>query len=69
MNLLLTFLVSVAVAIFALSWVGVIIDRYTSSFTSLLIYFPLFFLTIFAVWKFSVKITEPKSGTTPSTTA
>jgi hypothetical protein len=63
-NLLVTFLVAVAVAIFGISWLGVMIDKLTSPFVSLLIFFPLFFLTIYVAWKLAVKFTEPKSTTT-----
>jgi ABC-type dipeptide/oligopeptide/nickel transport system permease component len=61
MNLLITFLVAVIIGIVGVAWVGVIVDKMTSSFTSLLIFFPLFFLTIYVTWKLSVKLTEPKA--------
>lgn len=61
MNLLVTFLIVVAVGIFGIAWVGVLVDKMTSPFTSLLVFFPLFFLTIWLAWKLSVKITEPKA--------
>lgn len=63
MNLLVTFLISVTVGIVGVAWIGVIIDKMTSPFTSLLIFFPLFFLTIWVTWKLSVKFTEPKTTT------
>ncbi len=65
MNLLITFLVTVTVGIAGASWIGVIVDKLTSPFISLLIFFPLFFLTIVVAWKLSVRLTEPKS-TTPA---
>jgi hypothetical protein len=65
MNLLITFLATVTVGIVGVSWLGVIIDKMTSPFISLLIFFPLFFLTILVAWKLSVRLTEPKS-TTPA---
>jgi hypothetical protein len=61
MNLLITFLVAVIIGIVGVAWVGVIVDKMTSSFTSLLIFFPLFFLTIYVTWKLSVKLTEPQA--------
>jgi len=61
LNLLVTFLIVVAVGIFGIAWVGVLVDKMTSPFTSLLVFFPLFFLTIWLAWKLSVKITEPKA--------
>ena len=63
MNLLATFLVSIIIALVGLAWVGVMIDRMTSSFVSLAVFFPLLFLTIYVTWKLSVKFTEPKSTT------
>ena len=63
MNLLITFLVSIAVAITGIAWLGVLIDRFTSPFISLLVFFPLFFVTIWLTWRLSVKFTEPKSTT------
>jgi ABC-type dipeptide/oligopeptide/nickel transport system permease subunit len=60
-KLLITFLVAVLVAIVGIAWIGVIIDKMTSSFVSLMVFFPLFFLTIYVTWKLSVKFTEPKS--------
>ena len=63
MNLLITFLVVVAAGILGAAWVGVLVDKMTSSFTSLLVFFPLFFVTIWLAWKLSVKLTEPKATT------
>jgi len=62
-NLLITFLVTVIIGIAGVSWLGVLIDKMTSPFISLLIYFPLFFLTIWLTWRLSVKLTEPKTTT------
>jgi len=60
MNLLITFLVTVTLAIVGVSWAGVLIDKMTSPFVSLVVFFPLFFLAIFVAWKLSVKFTAPK---------
>jgi len=62
MRLLLTFLITVVGAIVALSLLCVLVEQWTSPFTSLLLFFPLFFLTIGASWLISVKITQPKPG-------
>jgi len=62
-NLLITFLIVVTVGIFGVAWVGVLVDKMTSSFTSLMVFFPLFFLTIWLAWKLSVKLTAPKATT------
>jgi hypothetical protein len=63
MNLLITFLVVVTVGIFGVAWLGVMVDKMSSPFVSLLIFFPLFFLTIWLAWKLSIKLTEPKATT------
>jgi ABC-type dipeptide/oligopeptide/nickel transport system permease component len=60
-HLLVTFLVAVTLGIVGAAWIGVVVDKMTSSFVSLVIFFPLFFLTIWLCWKLSVKFTEPKS--------
>lgn len=61
MKLLLTFLIAVTLGIVAVTWAGVLIDKMTSPFISLMVFFPLFFLTIFVAWKLSVKFTAPKT--------
>jgi hypothetical protein len=61
MNLLVTFLITVTLGIVGASWAGVIIDKMTTPFVSLAVFFPLFFLTIFVAWKIAVKFTEPKT--------
>ena len=63
MNLLVTFLIAMTVALVGVGWIGVIVDRMASPFVSLLVFFPLLFLTIYVTWKLSVKFTEPKSTT------
>jgi ABC-type dipeptide/oligopeptide/nickel transport system permease component len=64
-NLLVTFIIAVTIGIFGAAWVGVLIDKMTSPFVSLLVFFPVFFLTIWLAWKLAVKFTEPKT-TTPA---
>ena len=61
MNLLITFAVTVTIGIIGASWLGVLIDKMTSSFVSLTIFFPLFFLTVWLSWRLSVRLTAPKS--------
>jgi hypothetical protein len=60
-NLLVTFFITVMIAIVGVSWVGVIIDKMTSPFISLMVFFPAFFLTIWLSWRLSVKLTAPKT--------
>ena len=67
MNLLITFLVAIIIAIVGIAWISVIIDKMTSPFVSLLVFFPLLFLTIWITWRLSVKFTEPKSETQSET--
>ena len=61
MNLLVTFVIAIIVGIVGIAWVGVIIDKMTSPFVSLAVFFPLLFLTIWLTWRLSVKFTEPKT--------
>jgi hypothetical protein len=61
MNLLVTFVIAIVVGIVGIAWVGVIIDKMTSPFVSLAVFFPLLFLTIWLTWRLSVKFTEPKT--------
>jgi hypothetical protein len=59
-NLLVTFVISITIGIVGVAWIGVIVDKMTSPFVSLLVFFPLLFLTIWLTWRLSVKFTEPK---------
>ncbi len=61
--MLITFLVTVAAGIFGAAWIGVLIDKMTSPFISLLVFFPMFFLTIWLAWRLSVKFTQRKATT------
>ena len=61
MNLLVTFVISITIGIVGVAWIGVLIDKFTSPFVSLAVFFPLLFLTIWLTWKLSVKFTEPKA--------
>jgi hypothetical protein len=62
MNLLVTFLIIVTLGIVGVSWAGVLIDKMSTPFVSLTVFFPLFFLTIFVAWKLAVKFTAPKTA-------
>lgn len=64
MNLLITFLVTVTIAVVGAAWVGVVVDRMASPFISLVVFFPVMFLAVWLSWRFAVKFTAPK--TTPS---
>jgi hypothetical protein len=59
-NLLVTFVISITIGVVGVAWVSVIIDKMTSPFVSLLVFFPLLFLTVWLTWRLSVKFTEPK---------
>jgi hypothetical protein len=39
-NLLVTFVISITIGIVGVAWVGVIIDKMTSPFVSLVVFFP-----------------------------
>jgi hypothetical protein len=63
-NLLITFLITVSIAVVGAAWLGVVVDRMTSPFISLVVFFPIMFLAVWLSWRFSVKFTAPKA--TPS---
>jgi hypothetical protein len=66
MRLLLTFIVTVLSSVGAVCLFCILVERLTSSsFISLLLFFPLFFVTIVGSWLVSVKITQPKPGHVP----
>jgi hypothetical protein len=60
-NLLITFLVTVTIAVVGAAWVGVVVDRMTSPFISLVVFFPVMFLAVWLSWRFAVKFTAPKT--------
>lgn len=66
MNLLITFIVTTLIAQSVVVAIGSLVDYYWPSAISLMIFFPLFFLTFWVTWKFSVKFTEPKTTDTPA---
>ena len=60
MGLLVAYIIIVVSTIFGAAVLCVFIEQWTSPFTSLALFFPLFFLTIWGSWLLSVKLTEPK---------
>jgi hypothetical protein len=59
-RLLLTFVVMVVCAVAVLCGVCILVEKATaSSFVSLLLFFPLFFVTIVGSWLISVRLTAP----------
>ena len=60
MNLLVTYISIVVTVVFGVAALCVLIEQWTSPFTSLALFFPLFFLTIWVSWLVSVKLTQPK---------
>ena len=65
MRLLLTFMATVFTTVAVVCVLCILVEKWTSSFTSLLLFFPLFFLTIVGSWLLAVRITEPKPGHAP----
>lgn len=63
MNLLVTFLIIVTLGQIGVAFVSVAVDRMTSPFTSVVVFFVLFFAIIWIAWRFSVWFTEPKRAT------
>jgi hypothetical protein len=60
MKLLVTYTIIVAAAVFGTASLCVFAERWTSPFTSLAVFFPLFFLTIWVSWLIAVRLTQPK---------
>ncbi|HYJ87170.1 MAG TPA: hypothetical protein VEW46_14005 [Pyrinomonadaceae bacterium] len=60
MKLLVTYIFIVASAVLGIASLCVLAEKWTSPFTSLAVFFPLFFLTIWVSWLVSVKLTQPK---------
>jgi hypothetical protein len=60
MSLIVTYIFIVAGAVFGIASLCVMIENWTSPFTSLFLFFVLFFLTIWVSWVVSVKLTRPK---------
>jgi hypothetical protein len=63
MNLLITFLVIIAIALCGAAWLGIVVDRMTSPFISLVVFFPVLFASIWVAWRLAIKLTEPKVPT------
>jgi uncharacterized membrane protein len=63
MNLLITFIVLVVIGLSGAAGIGILVDRMTSSFVSLVVFFPLLALATWIAWRLSVKLTEPKVPT------
>jgi hypothetical protein len=61
MNLLITYVLCVVLGQAAVIGVALAADHfYSSSFISLMIFFPLFFGMFWLAWRVSVRLTEPK---------
>ena len=60
MSLLVTYIFIVAGAVFGIASFCVMLEKWTSPFTSLLVFFALFFLTIWVSWLVSIWLTRPK---------
>jgi len=60
MGLLFTFIVCVVIGQTISVTVGLIIEQFTSSYTSMLAFVPLYFSMFWIAWKVAVRITEPK---------
>ena len=60
MNLLLTYIICVLLGQAAVIGLAIVADQFYSSFTSLMIFFPLFFGMFWLAWRVSVRLTEPK---------
>jgi hypothetical protein len=61
-NLLITFIVTTLIGQAIVVGIGALVDYYYPTAISLLIFFPLFFLTFWVTWRLSIKLTEPKTS-------
>ena len=61
MSLIVTYIFIVTGAVVGIATLCVIVEQWTSSFTSLLLFFVLFFSTIWVAWLVSVWLTRPKA--------
>ena len=67
MRLLLTFMAMVFTTVAAVCVLCILVEKWTSSFTSLLLFFPLFFLMIVGSWLLAVEESpSPSQDTRPS---
>ena len=60
MKLLVTYILIVSGAVFGIASFCVLAEKWTSAFTSLFLFFVLFFATIWVSWLVSVWLTRPK---------
>jgi hypothetical protein len=63
MNLLITFIILIAIGLSGAAGIGIMVDRMASPFLSLVVFFPVLALTIWLAWRLSVKLTEPRTPT------
>ena len=61
MSLLVVYIFSVIVGQSVSITVGLLVDRYHSSYVGLLVFIAMYFVVFWLAWRFSVRITEPKS--------
>jgi hypothetical protein len=59
-NLLVAYIVCVLIGQAVVIGIAVGADQFYSSFTSLMVFFPLFFGMFWLAWRVAVRLTEPK---------
>jgi len=61
MSLLIVYIFSVIVGQSVSITVGLLVDRYFSSYTGLMVFIAMYFVVFWLAWRFSVRVTAPKS--------
>ena len=65
MSLLLVYILALLVGQSASVGVGLLVDRYHSSYVGLMVFIACYFTMFWLAWRFAVKITEPRTPPPP----
>lgn len=60
MSLLLVYIVTLIVGQSASVGIGLMVDRYHSSYVGLMVFIACYFFMFWLAWQFAVKLTEPR---------
>jgi hypothetical protein len=61
MSLLVVYILTLLVGQSVSVGVGLLVDRYHSSYVGLMVFIACYFLMFWLAWRFAVKITEPRA--------
>jgi fucose permease len=62
MSLLVVYILTVIVGQSVSITVGLLVDRYYSSYVGLMVFIACYFIVFWLAWRFSVRITEPRKS-------